>query len=477
MFSRVLKIFLYCSLSFVVFLAILSFVLTGGTFQKPSDSLLVAFAKHPYWSAQPIKAAPIDIGFATADFQDNGPKWHPLSNWGAFYQKNAEKLGNLGQVPDIWNHPEKVIERLNDLGCKKFRFSISRDKLEPQLGAPFDPHVVAHYREFCRALKSQGIEPMATLHHFSDPLYFSWERKEDIEGFVRYAEQASEFLYEEGVRKIITINEPTVLAFQGWVMGAFPPHRTMDFKKVGIVLEHMMRAHTQTYEALKARHPDFEIGLSHDPIRFRHFHKMHPLWAPMEKIICHYLTEMNHSALMRFLETGKFSLNIPFSANHTFALPTKPPLDFIGLQYYTDPLLKLSFGKGESVTRELDEKLTSYQYRMYPQGLASILEEMRSLGVPIDLTEIGIDTGINKDLEDKERICYFEKIFQVIQKAKDNGVPIRSLYFWTLIDNLEWYKSWDVRFGFYQFNQETAEITPRPVALWLKDKIKERDSL
>lgn len=442
--------------------------------RKNTDTPLVAFAKRPEWGPE-VQRAPVDIGFATADFQDNGPQAHPHTNWGDFYRRNAQNLGPLDHMPDVWNRPERVIDRLNALGVKKFRFSISRDKIEPRQGEPIDQIALQHYRNFCRSLRQNGIEPMVTLDHFSTPDTFSWERAEDIDGFVRYAESISDALYEEGVRKIVTINEPTVVAFQGWVMGEFPPHKTLDFEGAGRVLEHMMRAHTKVYEKLKARHPDFEIGLTHDSIRFRNFHKNHPIWSLPERLICHYLTEINHTAILRFFQTGKFSLKVPFFANYTFELPQKPPLDFIGLQYYTDPLLKFSLSGGESVTREPEERLATYQYRTYPQGLASLLEEFKTLGVPIDLTEIGIDTGINTDSTDRERIRYFDRVFQVVQKALENGIPVRSLYFWTLIDNLEWYKAFAIRFGFYSFNPTTGEIAPRPASQWLARQIAGRN--
>lgn len=437
---------------------------------RPADSPLVAFAKHPQWSDKSTRKAPVPIGFASADFQENGPKEHLKTNWGDYYEKNKEQLGPLDHFPDIWNHPERVIDRLEELGIKNYRFSISRDKIEPTPGE-FNQSALHHYRSFCRELRRRGIEPMVTLHHFSDPLYFSWERPQDIDGFVHYCDVVCEALYKEGVRKIVTINEPTVIAFQGWVMGEFPPHHTIDFEGAAKVLETMLRAHTRVYETLKAKYEDLEIGLTHDPIRFRHYHKFHPLWTPIEKILCHYLTEINHNVLMRFFKTGTFSLQVPFRVNHTFQLPSKPPLDFIGLQYYTDPLLQLSLTSGASVAREPDQILTSYQYRTYPQGLTSILEELGELGVPVEITEIGIDTGIDAQGNDQARIRYFDRVFQAVQKALDHGINVRSLYFWSLIDNLEWYKAFAIRFGFYKFDSETGEITPRPASRWLRDVV------
>lgn len=439
-----------------------------------NDPPLIAFAKHPIWQKDPVGKTPVEIGFATADFQENGPDRHPNTNWGHFYQIHHPTMDHDKEVPDLWNHPARIIDRLKELGCKKFRFSVSRDQLEPLCDGKFDPQAVEHYRKLCRMLKEAGVEPMVTLHHFSDPIRFDWQNEHHIEGFVRYAAIISNILYEEGVRKIITINEPTVVAFQGWVMGEFPPHKTLDVQSAAKVLENMVHAHTQAYKAIKERHPDLQIGITHDPIRFRHFHKMHPIWTPQEKLICRYLTRITHESFFECLKTGKFSLKMPLLANHAFTLDEKPPLDFIGLQYYCDPLLKLSLSGGASVTREPNEKISSYQYRMYPQGLASALHEMSELNIPIELTEIGIDTGVNVTEDDQERIRYFERILQVVQKALFYNVPIQSLYFWTLIDNLEWYKGWDVRFGFYHFDPKTETITPRAVAGWLKKVINKK---
>src|SRR3990167_9759741 len=96
-----------------------------------------------------------------------------------------------------------------------------------------------HYRNFCRILKENGIEPMVTLHHFSEPLYFQWENRADVDGFVLYAKKICEILYEEGVRKIVTLNEPSIVSMLGWVLGKFPPSRKLDVKGAVVVLENM----------------------------------------------------------------------------------------------------------------------------------------------------------------------------------------------------------------------------------------------
>jgi beta-glucosidase/6-phospho-beta-glucosidase/beta-galactosidase len=171
-----------------------------------------------------------------------------------------------------------------------------------------------------------------------------------------------------------------------------------------------------------------------------------------------------HGAFLRFLQTGNFSLRIPFYCNYQFSIddfkdPKTRPLDFIGLQYYTDPLLR--FPKG-SVSRVKGEKLTCYQYRMYPQGIASALEELATLQIPIDITETGIDVEVNQGDDDRERILFFDRIFQSVQQAIDHGIEVRSLHFWTKDKSWEWAEGSHVDFSLYD------EKGPRGSALWLK---------
>jgi len=477
------KIVCYTGQSFM-FLALLPIVATTAALnclvsrfsRRAPEHPLVEFAKHPTWGPPTQAAPPIDIGFATAGFQEDGPQGHPHSNWGDFYQNNpaGRAHGPLPHVPDFWNHPEKIVAELKSVGVKHFRFSIDRDRLQPVANGPIDGAVLERYRQIIRLFKANGIEPMITLVHFCDPLYFSWERTEDVPGLVRYASVVCDMLAQEGVQKVVTINEPAVVAFQGWVMGGFPPHRQLDVEGAGRVLENMMLAHREIYREVKARHPQLQIGISHDPIRFRHYHKSHPLWMPIERMTAHYLTEITHSAVMRYFETGKFELRVPFRTNYCFETE-RPSVDFFALQYYSDPLLQIGLCGGDSVSRVPGERIATYRFRMYPQGLASAIYEASKLGVPIELTEIGMDTGVNVDGTDAQRIEYFGKIFQVIQKALDQGINVRSCYFWTFRRNIEWHEGFKVNFGFHDFDPATGVTTPLPVYNWLAGQVAARN--
>lgn len=461
-----------------LFLYYLNALLSLFVVMENSDSPLVAFSKKPVWKGGdghiPLrynregKLVPIKIGFSTSDIQDSGPH-HPQyvdTNWGTYYEKNKETIGSLDTLPDTMNRPEELIARLRDMGINYWRTSIN---LLPKKGQSVDKELLKKYCSFFRTLNEAGIELMITLNHNVSPNDFDWTDSESTQRFISYVEEVADPIFQAGVRKVLTTNEQAVGVLQGYVFGAFPPHKFFAFKAGCKVMENMMKAHLGSYQALKKIHPEFQVSLVHDPIRFHCFHKRGLLWAPLEKIICHYLTEITHSALMRFFQTGVFTLKIPLFINYRFEIKEfadrkTRPLDFFGLNFYTDPLVRLPHG---SVSEISNEKLSGYGYRMHPQGIASVLEEINALNVPIDITEVGVDAAVNHCSLDLGRIAYFNKLFQATQKAIDCGVDVRSVYIWTLNTNWEWCKGFTMDFNFFDGGTQSG------VATWLKDKIVE----
>jgi beta-glucosidase len=435
------------------------------------QSPLAFFSENPTWSETSQVPAGINgsvkIGLSSSDIQDSGPHREQFkeSNWGAFYRKNAKKIGSLESLPHTLENSEKLIAELKDLGISHWRTSIN---LMPRLNSSVDPIFLKQYCDHFDKLVRAGIEVTVTLNHFVHPDDFDWKQSDSARRMADFADSVIDDLYRVGIRKVLVTNEQAVFAFMSHVMGKFPPHRLFDMAGAALIMENQLRAQLETYTRIKKRFPDVEIGLTHDPIRYHNYHKANPLFTPLEKILCHYLTELSNTSMLRFFHTGKFSLKVPFFVNHTFEIPefakaSTRPLDFIGIQYYADPLIHIYKG---SVSRIKGEKLSTYKYRVFPEGIASCLDEFRDLGVPIDITEVGIDIGIN-ELDDEARIVFFDRIFQSVQKAIDCGVNVRSLFFWTKGKCWEWAEGMNIDFSF------SDEKGMRGSARWLKAKLAE----
>ena len=59
-----------------------------------------------------------------------------------------------------------------------------------------------------------------------------------------------------------------------------------------------------------------------------------------------------------------------------------------------------------------------------------------------------------------------------MRDAIDEGVDVAGYYQWSLMDNFEWARGYDKRFGIVHVDFDTLERTPRDSALWYRDVIK-----
>src|SRR5207244_1395322 len=95
---------------------------------------------------------------------------------------------------------------------------------------------------------------MVTLHHFTNPIWFArrggWSSPESVDAFARYARTAGRALGDL-LELANTINEPSVVAVVGHLMGYFPP-RVRDVKTSHAVTVNLLGAHVAAREALRA---------------------------------------------------------------------------------------------------------------------------------------------------------------------------------------------------------------------------------
>jgi beta-glucosidase len=166
-------------------------------------------------------------GSATAAYQVEG--YCTNNNWFSFESARDEQGRprildgqRAGVCCDHWNFYKEDIALMKALSLNAYRFSVEWSKIEPELGK-YDESALDHYENVVDELKKNGIEPMITLHHFTDPIWFEKQgaflRENSPEIFAGFAAKVVRHLGSK-VKLWCTINEPTVYAMQGW---AFPP--------------------------------------------------------------------------------------------------------------------------------------------------------------------------------------------------------------------------------------------------------------
>lgn len=376
-------------------------------------------------------------GAATSAHQVEGGNKNDWTEW--------EKLGRIargeqsGMAVDHFRRFREDFALAKELGHNAHRFSIEWSRVEPEPGR-FDAHAIEHYREVINELRRLGIEPMVTLHHFTNPLWIArakgWVNKRTVEAFVRYANKILESIGQD-IRYWITLNEPTVYTSLGYINGYWPPERK-NFIEAWIASRNMLAAHRRTYNNIHAVNPHALVGVANN---LNDFVAVRP---------GHILDE----GLRRFAEYwhGQWWLD-----------RTATTQDFIGLNYYFHHPLKFRFTtpiKLFHVHARDDKPVSDVGWQIHPEGLGRILRWLHTrYKKPIIVTENGI-----ADAFDRIRAGFIRDHVEQVSNALSEGIDVRGYLYWSLTDNFEWREGFAPRFGLVEVDYKTMERRIRPSA-------------
>ena len=191
---------------------------------------------------------------------------------------NADGTVGAGKATDMWNLFESVdLPIIKQLGLTTFRFSVEWSRVQPERYV-FDHAAVGRYARWCRLLRAEGIEPMVTLLHFTEPGWFEdlggWESPHAADCFGEFARFAAPHL-EPHCSLWCTLNEPVGTVLNGWLQGIHPPGKQGQVRTVFKVLYSQLMAHKQAADAINEAwlvrcggvEPDPSLDRSTDPGR------------------------------------------------------------------------------------------------------------------------------------------------------------------------------------------------------------------
>jgi len=445
------------------------------------DARELSDLEHAFAESQPSPATPLAANFrfpdgflwgaATSAHQVEGHNVH--NDWWAWEQAGRVATPS-GAACDHWNRFRSDFDLAQSLGHNAHRFSIEWSRIEPEEGI-WDETAIEHYREVLLALRERGIEPVVTLFHYTMPQWMAarggWENPKIERYLARYAEHVLGRLGPH-VRWWITLNEPVVQVFKGWLLGQWPPGRTRAWATALKVLRLMMRAHVRLYHVIHAFRPDARVGIAQhalalspdDPRRWS------DRWSVKVRghLFNHLFIEALHTGALRV--PGLFWERLPIART----------LDFIGVNYYTRDFVRNSgynlaglVGDAEAAGdhRQQRGKLNDLGWEVYPEGLAQFLREYSRYKIPILITENGIPT----QRDDDRWVFLFMHLWQVARAIAD-GVDCVGYLHWSLIDNFEWADGYKARFGLIEVDFATQERRIRPSA-WRYAEIIRRNEL
>jgi beta-glucosidase len=379
-------------------------------------------------------------GTATAAHQVEGG--NHLNDWWAWEQVPGH-IRNGDRSDPACDHYRRFVDDfdlLKRLHQNAHRLSLEWSRIEPAPGH-FAPEAIAHYAEVLQALRARGLRPLVTLHHFTNPTWIAkaggWEAPETAERFAQYADRV---MAELGglADDWITINEPTVVAYQGFFKGEWPPG-TRDLGATVRVLVTMLRAHWLAYERMKRRRGDIRIGLAHhlrifDPAR---------RFAPQDRVVAAAFQRVFNETVLRSLRQGRLAFPLTRAGRASGPAASQ---DFIGLNYYTRELIRFNrrYGAelfGQRIIRP-NVPRSELDWEIYPQGLYRVLIGLRRERLPILITENGIADG-----SDALRPQFLIGHARAMLAAIREGVALKGYFHWTCFDNFEWAEGYSAKFG------------------------------
>jgi beta-glucosidase len=396
-------------------------------------------------------------GVATASHQVEGDNVN--NQWWAWEQQEGRiKQGHTsGRACDWWENAEEDFALAESIGLNAMRLSVEWSRVEPEPGT-FDETALERYRAMLQDLNDRGIEPMVTLHHFSNPLWLekqgAWVNEGTIAYFERYVERVVRALGDQ-TELWCTINEPNVYSVMGYLRGIFPPGE--ENVKAGMtVLRNMLRAHAAAYRVIHRSQGAARVGLAHNMLVFD------PLNAgSLPDRLVSWAQDLGYNRAVLASAWGGWWIP-PLGFGPAWSL--RRTLDWVGLNYYTR--MRVAFDRAATGTlygrlvHAPDAELLDGGYgELYPQGLGRMLQRLAGLGIPIYITENGIP-----DSDDDQRPRALLLHLHQLWKALQGNLPVKGYYHWTLTDNFEWAEGWTLPFGLVEMDPETGERTPRPSA-------------
>lgn len=148
------------------------------------------------------------------------------------------------------------------------------------------------------------------------------------------------------------------------------------------------------------------------------------------------------------------------------------PIDFIGQNIYNGYYIRRGAdGRPEYVDRPAGFPKTAANWPVTPECLywgPKFLYERYHM--PLYITENGMSchdiVSADGQVHDSNRIEFLDRYLSQLQKAGDEGADIRGYFLWTFLDNFEWDKGYNERFGIVYVDFATQKRTAKDSAYW-----------
>jgi beta-glucosidase len=348
-------------------------------------------------------------------------------------------------------------------------------RLEPEPGRD-DDEALEHYRAVAAACRARGLEPIVTLHHFTNTRLLDerggWEEAENLPHLARVARWVGAGLADR-VDYWITVNEPEVFGFYGYASGIWPPG-VADRSRALAVIANLLEGHALAAHALRDVDRIDADGDGRATLigAAKHWVLLDPrhAWNPFDHLAASVQHRVFNVAVVRALAGHPIDLSIPGARpvrRRVDALAGSS--DFLGVNFYTRWMVGL-FGRDPRWPKR-GAPVNDLGWEIIPEGLERALRDCRAFGLPMIVTESG-----NADAADRWRPDFLRRTLASLDRARAEGADVRGYLHWSLMDNFEWADGFKGRFGLHavDFDRPRDRRVPRPSARVYAEEVARR---
>ncbi len=414
------------------------------------------------------------FGAATSAYQIEG---HALGGAGrTMWDDFAATPGNVvraedgARACDHYNRFGTDLDLLKDAGFDAYRFSTSWARVMPD-GRTVNPEGLDFYDRLTDAMLERGLKPMATLYHWELPSALAdlggWRNRDIARWFGDFTETIMGRIGDR-MFSVAPINEPWCVAFLSHFLGHHAPG-LRDIRAAARAMHHVLLAHGTAIERMRS------MGMGNLGAVFN------MEWAaPADgsakaaEAAALYDDYYNRFYISGALK-GRYPQRLVDAMGAHFPIGWEDdlatiaaPLDWVGVNYYTRKLIAPADGPWphhQEVEGPLEK--TQMGWEIYPEGLHDFLVRTAqdyTGDLPLYVTENGMsnpDAVANGDVDDPQRIAYFNSHLAAVRDAIAKGVPVKGYVAWSLMDNYEWSLGYEKRFGMVHVDFDTLQRTPK----------------
>lgn len=364
---------------------------------------------------------------------------------------------------DTYHRYKDDVAIMKELGFKSYRFSVSWSRVIAQKGR-VNAEGIAYYSSLVDELLAAGIEPMVTLYHWDLPLWAhnlgGWFNPEISDWFADYTKAVAEALGDR-VQWWMTFNEPQVFVGCGYYKGTHAPFMVADSECVKPASRNIMLAHGKSCMAIR-KYAKKSAKIS--------FANASSLWTPVEET-----PEAIEAAYTRTFDgiPGVFGVRYWSDPIYAGVIPDNlkshispedmkiihQPLDFVCLNNYQSRNYldgKADYTEDGTLVRNTmqfpGQPRTSMNWSVTPESLYWLCNFCyRRYKMPVMISENGMAAydfvHLDGKVHDSHRTDFITRYLANVKRAVEEGIPVLGYQYWSLLDNFEWAKGYDQRFG------------------------------